>query len=353
MYFFLLFCFSCHNKKETVKSIKGKEIAISQLDDFIRLQMDTLGIIGTSISVINDDKIVYSGHFGKKNTVNETAITNETLYEVASLSKPVFSFFVMKQVEKGLLDLDKPLYQYLEYPDIAYDERYKKITARMVLCHSSGLPNWRSQTNDSLKILFEPGTKYGYSGEGYQYLKDVLTEVLHVNDVGLNRIFQEEIAYPMRIKHMSFTWKKDYKKHKAYGHLKSVPTGNDYKIDPELFGAAYSLYATSDAYAKFLIALIRKQILHNDIFEELMRTQYQMPSVPDVSNHRSLIFNIKQTPDGERYFHSGSNGDFQSWTHFYPQKGFGIVILTNGDNLFSSGFAEKLLVFLDETVGKN
>ena len=97
---------------------------------------------------------------------------------------------------------------------------------------------------------------------------------------------------------------------------------------------------------------MQQEILDKKTFNELMRAQIEMPIFPDTETHRSLLSFTKKTPDGLRYFHTGDNGDFQAWTHFYPNKGFGIVILTNGDNLFSSGFAENLLVFLHESVGK-
>jgi CubicO group peptidase (beta-lactamase class C family) len=69
-------------------------------------------------------------------------VNDQTLFEAASVSKPIFAYFVMRMVEKGLLNLDTPLYKYLPYPDIEHDDRYKLITARMVLNHTTGFPNW-------------------------------------------------------------------------------------------------------------------------------------------------------------------------------------------------------------------
>jgi CubicO group peptidase (beta-lactamase class C family) len=335
------------------------EIDVSKIDSFITSQVDAKKIIGVSVSIVNHDKIVYSGHFGKKNTVLEEKVNKHTMYDLASLSKPVFSFFILKQVEKGVLDLDKPLYQYLPNPDISYDDRYKKITARIALCHSTGFPNWRKK-NDSLTISFQPGSEYGYSGEGYEYLKNVLAHLLKTDDKGLDSIFQKEVAKPLGIDNFSYTWRKSYTKNKAYGHIENQPTNNSYgksksffkEQGPNLFASSYSLYATSDGFAKFLIGLIQKKVLKPETFDELLRPQTEMPIFPDTKTHRSLLSFTKNTPDGLRYFHTGDNGDFQAWTHFYPNNGFGIVILTNGDNLFSSGFAEELLVLLNESVGK-
>ncbi|WP_394973357.1 serine hydrolase [uncultured Croceitalea sp.] len=185
-------------------------------------------------------------------------------------------------------------------------------------------------------------------------MKNVLLHLLKTDDKGLDSIFKREITDPLRIRNMSFTWRKKYENHKVYGHINNEPTDNFYfkEQGPNLFAASYSLHSTSNAYAKFLIALSQKKILNSETFYELIRAQTEMPIFPDTKTYRSLLSFTKETPDGLRYFHTGDNGDFQAWTHFYPQNGFGIVILTNGDNLFSSGFAENLLVLLEESVGK-
>ena len=92
----------------------------------------------------------------------------------------------MLLVEEGVIDLDKPLQAYLakplpDYPayaDLAGDERYKQITARMVLSHSTGFPNWRQFEPDGrLKFLFAPGARYSYSGEGFALLQMVVEEI--------------------------------------------------------------------------------------------------------------------------------------------------------------------------------
>ncbi|MEO0527026.1 MAG: serine hydrolase domain-containing protein [Bacteroidota bacterium] len=358
---FMLFIFSsCQQKKKIVRTVKNTEIKTTEIDKFICKALDSSNLVGVSVSITNDNRIVYSGHFGTKRANGDQIVNNETIYEVASLSKPVFSFFVLKQVEKGILDLDVPLYNYLPNSDIAYDDRYKKITARMVLCHSTGFPNWRPKTTDSLKLNFKPGSRYGYSGEGYEYLKNVLSHLLETDDKGLDGVFLKEVAKPLGIENFSFTWLEKYENKKAFGHINGKPTDNTYQKaqpffneqGPNLFASSYSLYSTSDNYARFLIALNQKEILDDKTFDELLRPQTEMPIFPDTETHRSLFSFTKKTPDGLRYFHTGANRDFQSWTHLYPEKGFGIVILTNGDNLFSSGFAENLLIFLQESVGK-
>ena len=161
--------------------------------------MEKLKIPGLSVAVINDGKVVYEKTMGYANVEEELPITAETIFEGASLSKSVFAFFVMTYVEEGKLSLDKPLYEYMPYAYSDHDDRYKKITARMVLSHHfPGFPNWRRDEADGkLKIKFEPGTQYLYSGEGYQYLAMVLRKIEGADWNSLETAFQERVAKPL------------------------------------------------------------------------------------------------------------------------------------------------------------
>ena len=195
LFFGLLLCLAaCQGKTNLISTINGDEVNQVELDRFIQRQIDSLKIAGISVAIIRENKVVYQNEFGFKNLSTKEECTTKTIFEACSLSKPVFAFFVMLQVEKGILDLDIPLYKYLPHEDLENNPYHKLITARMVLNHSSGLPNWRENTNGELKILFEPGTAFGYSGEGYQYLKDVLNHLLDVDDEGLNELFQIEVV---------------------------------------------------------------------------------------------------------------------------------------------------------------
>ena len=172
---------SCQNSstQESDKLIKisrliGFKVSSKKLDEFVESKIRELNIPGISLAVINDGKVIYHKTVGFANLQGNLAVNSNTIFEGASISKPVFAYFVMTFVDDGLLELDTPLYKYLPYPDIAHDERYKKITARMVLSHRTGFPNWREDEEDKrLRLKFDPGTEYYYSGEGYQYLAKV------------------------------------------------------------------------------------------------------------------------------------------------------------------------------------
>lgn len=104
-----------------------------------------------------------------------TPATLEALYNVASLTKPVVAMTTLRLANAGLLDLDAPLAADWVDPDLRDDTRHLKLTARTVLTHRTGFPNWRvSQANGKLAFVAEPGTRFGYSGEGFEYLRRAL-----------------------------------------------------------------------------------------------------------------------------------------------------------------------------------
>lgn len=119
------------------------EMTPRQIDQFITQLMDSTHVPGLSIAVIRGNNLRYSQGYGLTKADSTQRVTSATVFDAASLSKTVFAYAVLQLVEQGKIDLDKPLFEYLPYPDAAEDERYKKITARMVLSHRTGFPNWR------------------------------------------------------------------------------------------------------------------------------------------------------------------------------------------------------------------
>jgi CubicO group peptidase (beta-lactamase class C family) len=123
--------------------------------------LEVTGIPGLSMAVVQNGRVVWAGAFGTLNDNAKTPLNTGTVFEAASLSKPVFAYLVLRLADRGEFDLDRPLYEMLEYPRLAHDERYKRITARIVLSHGTGMPNWGGE---KLTLRFDPGTDYGYSG---------------------------------------------------------------------------------------------------------------------------------------------------------------------------------------------
>ena len=136
--------------------------SVSALIDDFETQIPKLlseqKIPGLSISVIQDARILWSKGFGIQSSLTQETVTTETLFEACSLSKPVFAYAILRLVTQNKLSLYESLMKYLPEPFTADEPDLALITARHVLSHTTGFPNWRPQ-GERLKIHFKPGSR--------------------------------------------------------------------------------------------------------------------------------------------------------------------------------------------------
>ena len=137
---------------------------ISDLESFVPELMERAEVPGLSIAIIRDAEIILHGAYGVRNINTKEAVNDSTIFQAASLSKTLFAYAVLRMVEKGELDLDTPLSDYFGAAYINNDDRVHQITARTVLSHTTGFPNWRQPRDGDLKMHFSPGEKFSYSG---------------------------------------------------------------------------------------------------------------------------------------------------------------------------------------------
>lgn len=346
LYFFCLaiIAISCVSQERTeIKNLKGFEVPTDSINAFLKSRMDTLNIPGLSIAVINDSKVVYHQTFGYANLEKKLRVTDKTIFEGASMSKSVFAFFVMKFVEEGKLDLDKPLYEYLSYPDIAHDDRYKKITGRMVLSHRSGFPNWRENEDDNkLKIKFEPGTNYEYSGEGYQYLAMVLKHIEGTDWNGLETIFQDKVAKPIGMEHTVFIPTPYTNKNKAepYNNQNQwIDWKNDYwyKKGKGKFVAPASILSEPMDFSKWMITVMNQKQLSENSYNQLFKHHSKIStSSTGIGVYYTLGFITADSVYSNTYFHGGNNEGFTCFYLMDTEKDWGYVLFTNSE------YGEKL-----------
>ena len=323
----------------------GKYISFSDMDSFLKSQMDSIGMPGLSLALINDEQIVYHRTFGVINVETNQRVSNETIFDAASMTKTPFAFLVMRLAEKGILDLDKPLFTYLPYPDIAHDKRYKLITARMVLSHTTGFPNWRFfNENGKLDIKFAPGTQFQYSGEGYEYLANVIAHLMKVKKNDLQELFNEEVAKPLGMDKTFFTWNSWLEEHRATGHVDGK-VAEGYGIDSENpnFYASYSMQTEAANYAKFLIGMMNEEGLKKESYDDMLKVQF--PNASQAGERQwGLGIAIKRTEFGDEYSHGGFNLNFSSEFMFNKKQKVGYVFFTNCNK--GSDLNKKLLKFL-------
>lgn len=296
----------------------------TKVDYFVKEYMDFYGIPGVSLALIKDSEVVYHKTYGVRNMMTNESITENTLFEAASITKTVFAYTVHRLVEKGIIDLDKPLHEYLPFEEIAEKEDYKLMTGRHVLRHLSGLPNWGRRLENT------PGTKYGYSGEGFEYLKRVL---MKVTGKSMQQILEEEVITPLGLYNTHFAQNEALAKVASEGHYYKVPTLQNPPLEP---GMAWSMYTEAKAFSKFALHILNRKGLKPATYQEILTMYNEFPMAKGepkrpYPNGMGQGFAVRQTPYGSTFGHGGSNGDFKCYYEVYDDLKMGYVIFTNGD----------------------
>lgn len=325
--------------------------AIAKLQTDIPNLLRQSDVPGMSIALIRNGKLVWNGAFGVSNADTKKPVDANTVFEAASLSKPVFAYAVLKLVDEGKLALDSPLNGYLgNNYDVVNDDRINLITARRVLNHTSGFPNWRD--NDHTKTLlihFKPGEKFSYSGEGMVYLSRVVEKITGLR---FEEFMQQYALRPLGMTSSSYIWRSRYDSLKAYRHdqlgrLAGRNQPPDAKGDTahDDGNAAASLQTTAVDYAKFLIALVNGKGLKKATWKQLFTPQIRVDSAyPPVA--WGLGIGLETMPEGEYCWHWGDNGNTKAYvTAFLPARN-AVVYFADGSNGLS--FTREIL---DDAIG--
>ena len=182
------------------------------LDQLVPKLMAIYKVPGVSIVGIENRQIAWDRQYGVLRAGSEKKVDRNTIFEACSMTKPVLAYLALKLVEQGRLDLDRPLVQYLDKPYLEDQPLHKKITARMVLSHTSGFPNWRPGewlSGNPLIVEFEPGTKFGYSGEGFLYLQRVIE---HITGTPYCKYVDDKLFKPLGLILSSHEWQDVFKR---------------------------------------------------------------------------------------------------------------------------------------------
>jgi len=303
----------------------------NEVDNFIESYQKYYGIPGISLALIKDGKLVYHKTYGVLNSMTGEKVNDNTLFEAASITKPVFAFAVQRLAERGVIDLDKPLYLYLPYKDIEHDERYKLITARHVLTHRTGFPNWRYMNADGkLNIRFTPGTAYNYSGEGFEYLKIVVEKITGKK---VEQVLKEEVIDPIGLYHTFFSANDSLRRMVSQGHFDMLPS---YKGLPDNPGMAYSMFTEAIIFTKFALYLLEQKGLNAQTYQTMLTKQSDFnyepgDEKPKFPSYMGMSLEIRESPYGKSFGHGGNNGDFKCKFEVYKDLKMGYVIFTNSN----------------------
>lgn len=330
------------------------------LDTLAPALMEKHKVPGVSIVGLEDGRIAWDRQYGVRRTDKPERVNAQTVFEAASMSKLPASYLALKLVEHGKLDLDRPLCEYLDEPYLTNEPLHLKITARMVLSHTTGFPNWRKggwRGGGSLQVQSEPGTKYTYSGEGFTYLQHVMERI---TGEPFERYVNQTLLDPLGMTASTYTWNHELEPQAAVAHDANgqiVPGRSLYHHA----NSAYSLYCSPMDYALFLEEMLRKDrsaphsLSARSIEAMLTRTTMTTgrPTLvrggesPTGPTWYGLGWAIDAMASGDRIHHSGSNGiGFRCYCEFDPKRGSGIVIMTNGAG--GADFWRELIAALPE-----
>lgn len=285
---------------------------------------DELHVPAVGIGFIENGKLKVVKVFGELQK-GDPAPRN-TIFNIASQTKPVVGMMVLKLVESGRWKLDEPLYKYWIDPDVANDPRHKKLTTRHVLSHQTGFMNWRiNHPTRRLTFDFDPGTKFQYSGEGFQYLAQALENKF---DKPLESLLYSVLFKPLRMNDTRY-WGNDLDRTRfASWH---DADGNRYRISYRTnVSAADDLLTTVEDYCKLGIDVIQGAGLCPKLYDDMISPQVKVKH----NYYRGLGWGlVNNLPNGEYALeHGGSDMGVRTMAVFLPKSKRGIVIMSNGDN---------------------
>lgn len=326
------------------------QAALAELEKRMPEMMAEFKVPGLSMVVIKDAKTVWNKAFGVKDAESKAPVDADTMFEAASMSKPVFAYAVMKLVERGVLDLDAPLTKYTPEKFLKEDARLEQITARHVLSHTSGFQNWRSE-REPLKIHFPPGEKWMYSGEGYSYLQSVVTRLTRQP---FEPYMSANLFVPFGMTSSGYTWTKAFAERMARPHgTAGNPLDNKKSTaaDVARYGSSGALLCTAADYAKFLIEVIDPKPadafrLNAASLKEMVRPHVKVEAYLYPSSW-SLGWQVRHTEDGDVIGHGGDNRGFHSMCGASVERKSGFVVMNNGEDgwqLISRRLADYLVL---------
>jgi len=300
------------------------DAALVRLEQVVPAALKDARVPGAAVAVVREGEVVFVRGFGVRKAGEDGAVGSGTVFEAASLAKTVFSRLVLDLADGGGIDLDRPLLELAESPftpwiprlmgsEVVSDPRLARITPRHVLSHRTGFPNWGR--GRPLKLLARPGERFGYSGEGFQYLQRVVEER---TGRPLAEWAEEKLIAPLGLKRTSYVWKEAFEDDSAWGHDAGGRPVAFARFTAGNAMAAGSLYTTAGDFALLLAAALADPRVRGPQTEVEERISW------------GLGWGLEESATGLAIWHWGDNDEFKALVFGYPASRSGVVVLTNG-----------------------
>jgi CubicO group peptidase (beta-lactamase class C family) len=303
----------------------GLSMPLSSLLDAIQFALpDWLAAAhtpGAAIAILERGQAPLNLCAGIQDLESQRPVTPETVFEAASLGKPVFACLVLQLAGEGRLNLDAPLSAYLPDAWVPAEPRLPQITARRVLSHSSGLPNWFRE-GAPRALVFAPGERFGYSGEGYLYLQRVVEQI---TGQPLEALVWQRLFEPLGMRRSLFVCPEAFGEETAQGH---DPEGHPLPKWKPWANAGTSLHTTLADYACFLQQMLSGG---HDLLPGGASSMLPWQSPIDAETAWGLGWGLKRISGDLLFWQWGDN---DGWKHFAGgslAQGRGVLVLTNGE----------------------
>jgi len=351
--------------------VEAKVPDARRVETLARQAMTETHACGLAIAVIDNGRIASVQAFGERNAKGEP-LTTDTIMYGASLTKAVFAYTVMQLVEEGRVDLDRPIAEYLAKPlpdygnldaygnwgDLKDDARWRKITSRILLTHSAGFANfWFIESDQKLKIHFDPGSRYAYSGEGIILLQFALERGLSLK---LGDEMQRRVFDRFSMASTSMMWRPDFARNLADGwKADGIVEPHDERSKVR---AAGSMDTSIADMAKFAAGFMRGEGLKPESRAEMLRAQLPItsrsqfpslvPEAPPAERWKNLAAGLGVVtfagPQGRGFFKGGHNDSTANmWA--CVEKGRRCVVVLSNDVRVETAIPKLVDAILGDT----
>jgi len=335
----LLVILGCADKKKNKEADKKTIVTdekFKKLSKDIPKWMDEHNVPSISVSVIEEGEIVWSDVFGLQNA--NTMATDNTLYESASIAKPLTTEIFLRLATMGKVSLDEPMATHWVDPDIADDPRAQLLTPRHVLTHQTGFKNWRRMTGGKLRFVRDPGLEMGYSGEGFQYLARFMEEKL---DQSFNDIANDVLFGPEGMENSAVEDQDWYSGRLAWPYFPEGKWMEPFPLKKAFIGAG-GLRTTTEDYAKFILSIMYGDKVSKDLRKEQFEISLnqnerclESATVPKACPNQlgfGLGWYVYSFENETVIGHTGANMGERTLAVFNPKRKSGLVVMSNGSN---------------------
>ncbi len=331
-------------------AIPGTRLAAADVDARVIHLMASANVPGLAMALIDDGQVVYRKAYGLDDIDQKRPLSTDTVMYGASLTKAAFAYMTLQLAEEGVLDLDapitallkQPLPEYPDFADLARDSRWRAFTPRMLLSHTTGLINWRFINDpEMLDIKFAPGSRYVYSGEGFQVLQLIVEER---TGKSTTELMQTRVFDRFDMKNTSMVWRADF----------AGRTTNHYDASGKALGhnqrrrprAAGSMDTTLDDYAAFFAGVLRGEGLSARSMDAMLGSQIAVVSPTQFPSHwpgettlwqgvtlgYGLGWGVYESPQGPAFFKEGSDDGTNNLALGFRNAQHGVLFLSASGN---------------------